>query len=131
MENIKQKWILILVKFKDIMFNTKLSFITESGYLIQDREIADKNDGYVVLATIKHDKKLITDSVSFSDVERMLAQKFFYNQVKKKNDYHFNTTGRIHSFGYGPRYNQEPVTKYSFAKFANSKFIIILVFEYI
>ena len=84
MENIKQKWILILVKFKDIMFNTKLSFITESGYLIQEREIGDKNDGYVVLATIKHDKKLITDSVSFSDVERMLAQKFFYNQVKKK-----------------------------------------------
>ena len=102
MENTKQKWILILVKFKDIKFNSKLSFITESGFLIQDQQIADKNDGYVVLATIKHDKKLITDSVSFSNAEKMLAQKIFYNQVqKKKNNYHFNTTGRIHSFGLG------------------------------
>ena len=131
MENIKQKWILILVKFKDIMFNTKLSFITESGFLIQDQQIADKNDGYVVLATIKHDKKLVTNSDFFSEVEISLAQKFFYNQVKKKkNDYHFNTTGRIHSFGYGPRYNQDPITKYSFAKFANSKFIMLL-FDYV
>ena len=126
-ENTKQKWILILVKFKDVMNNDKLSFFSESGFLIQDKQIPDDNSGYVVLATIKHDSKLVSNSTSFSAAEKTLAQKFFYNQCKKKkNDYHFNTTGRIHSFGYGPRYNQDPVTKYSFAKFAQSKFVIMI-----
>ena len=32
LENTSQKWILILVKFKEVMFNRKLSFFTESFF---------------------------------------------------------------------------------------------------
>ena len=35
LENTSQKWILILVKFKEVMFNRKLSFFTESFFLNQ------------------------------------------------------------------------------------------------
>ena len=84
LENTKQKWILILIKFKEIMYNSKLSFSTKRGFLIQDQQIADNNDGYVVLATINHDTKLTTDSDPFSEEEKMLAEKFFYNQCNRK-----------------------------------------------
>ena len=105
------------------MFNPKLSFFTESGFLIQDQEIKENNNGYVVLATINHNTKLPIEYDSFSDEEKILAQFFFYNQSKKsKNDYHYNTTGRIHSFGYGRMYHQVPVTKHSFVKFVTSMF---------
>ena len=75
---------MILIKFKEIMYNSKLSFFTERGFLIQDQQIADNNDGYVVLATINHDVKLTTDCDPFSEEEKVLAEKFFYNQCKKK-----------------------------------------------
>ena len=122
LENTKQKWVLILVKFKEVRFNPKLCFITESGDLIPQEQIANYNDGYVVLAAINHDTKLTTDHESFSDEELSLAKKFFYNQSNNsKKEYHYNTTGTIHSFGYGPMYHQDPLTKYSVAKFATSK----------
>ena len=122
LENTKQKWVLLLVKFEEVMSNPKLCFFTESGYLIQQEDITKNLDGYVVLAAINHDTKIVNDHEPFSEEEVSMAKKFFYNQSSKsKKEYHYNTTGAIHSFGYGPMYHQDPVTKYTIAKFAKSK----------
>ena len=111
-----------MVKFEEVRFNSKLCFITESGRLIAQEEIAKSSEGYVVLAAINHDSKLSASHEHFSDEEISLAKKFFYNQShNSKKEYHYNTTGTIHSFGYGPMYRQDPVTKHSVARFANSK----------
>ena len=67
------------------MYNSKLSFFTERGFLIQDQQIADNNNGYVVMATINHDTKLKTDSDPFSEEEKIfVAEKFFHNQCNRK-----------------------------------------------
>ena len=80
-------------------------------------------EGYVVLATIQHDSRLLHEHLPFSTEELNLATKFLYNQVSNSNkEYHFRTSGTIHSFGYGAKYTQHPTTKYSVDKFATSKF---------
>ena len=126
LENTKQKWVLLLVKFEEVMLNPKLCFFTETGHLIPQEDISKNLDGYVVLAAINHDTKLVDDHDPFSEEEVLMAKNFFYNQSSKsKKEYHYNTTGTIHSFGYGPMYHQDPVTKYTVAKFAKSKSINI------
>ena len=96
LENINQKWLLILAKFEEVRFNPKLCFITESGHLISQNELTKNRDGYVVLAAINYDSKLTDDHVAFTDAEISAAKKFFYNQRNSsKKEYHFNTTGTM------------------------------------
>ena len=119
----KQNWIMILVKFKDIMCNSKLCFFSETGILIDENKLSSNNEGYIVLATIQSDSKLLQRHDSFSSQELALAKKYLYNQSSKsKKEYHFKTSGTIHSFGYGAIYLQHPVTKYSVDRFASSKY---------
>ena len=82
LKNTLQKWILVLVKFKDIMSNPKLCFFTETGFLIKDEEIDWNKKGYVVLAAIKHDNKFTSKQESFSPDKISLRKKFFYNVAK-------------------------------------------------
>ena len=122
LENTTKKWLLIVTKFEEVRSNPKLCFITESGHLISQDELTKNSDGYVVLAAINFDTKLTNCHDPFSDDEISMAKKFFYNQShSSKKEYHFNTTGTIHSFGYGPVYRQDPITKHSVARFATSK----------
>ena len=81
----------------------------------------------MVLAKIKFDSKFTEGQKSFSTKEIFLAKKFFYNQSDgNKKDYHFETSGAIHSFGYGQMYHPDPVTKHSFGMFATSEFLFVL-----
>ena len=59
LENTKQNWVMIFVRYKEVMSNPKLYFFTESGDLIEEENLCLKEEGYVVLATIYRDKKLI------------------------------------------------------------------------
>ena len=118
----KQKWIMILVKFKDVMCDNKLCFFSETGVLLDEKNLALNNEGYVVLATIQHDSRILQRHLPFSAEEVNLATKFLYNQVSNSSkEYHFRTSGTIHSFGYGAKYTQHPTTKYSIDKFATSE----------
>ena len=47
LENTKQKWVMILIRFSDIMFNLELSFFSESGFSIQEDDISKNSKGYV------------------------------------------------------------------------------------
>ena len=60
--------------------------------------------------------------IFFSEKELAIARKYLYNQwSKSKKEYHYKTSGKIHSFGYGAMYFLHPVTKYCVDKFATSK----------
>ena len=103
------------------MFNSKLCFFTESGSLITENNLSKNNEEYVILDTVNCDIKLMDKHQSFSDKELALAKKFLYNQSNSsKKDYNINTSGAIHSFGYGPMYHQNPVTKHTTNQFATS-----------
>ena len=53
----------------------------------------------------------------------VLAKKYLRNQVVKGEiKYHFETTGIIHEFGFGPVYKSNLDTKHSIDKFAKSEF---------
>ena len=72
---------MLLVRFKDIMFNSKLCFFTETGVLLDENNLAKNNEGYIVLATIQHDSRLLQQHTPFSSKEINLANKFLYNQI--------------------------------------------------
>ena len=125
LESTKQHWVMIVVRFKDVMANQKLYFFTESGLMIEEDNISSNDEGYVVLAAIYRDLKLSDPKYAFSDSELSLANKFFYNQIKgNQKDYHFKTSGIIHSFGYGAMYHTNPQTGHTISKFATSKYTI-------
>ena len=113
---------MILVKFEEVRFNPKLCFITERGHLIRKEELSKNSDGYVVLAATNNYSKLTSDHDPFSNEEISLAKKIFYNQSNSsKKEYQYNTTDTIQSFGYGPMYHQDHVTKHTIVKFSTSK----------
>ena len=58
-ERTKQNWIMILVKFKDVMYNSKLCFFLETGVLIDENNLRSNNEGYIVLATVQTDSRMI------------------------------------------------------------------------
>lgn len=122
LESVRQKWVMILVRFKDVMFNSKLCFFSESGLLIENENLSSNEGGYVVLAAIYKDQKLVNQKNSFDDNELLLSKRFFYNQTQGSNkEYHFRTSGTIHSFGYGAMYHRNPVTGHSIDKFSTSE----------
>lgn len=121
-ENTTNNRIVILVPFKEVCNNPGLSFFSEIGNPIKKENIHLNNEGYIVLGTIQANKMFRQTLESFSTSELNLTKKFCYNQANKnRKNYHFGTTGTIHSFGYGPMYNLNPDTKYSIDKFANRK----------
>ena len=122
LENTEQRWIIILVRFKKVMYNKKICFFTESVKLINENNLCKNNERYIVLGTVSCDMKLMDKHQSFSSEELVLTKKFLYNQSNSnKKDCHFNTSGTIHSFGYGPMYHQNPITKHTIDKFTTRK----------
>ena len=65
------------------MFNSKLCFFSETGTLIDENNLWSNNDGYIVLATIQNDKRLIEQYDYFSLRELTVAKKYLYNQSGK------------------------------------------------
>ena len=63
LESVKQKWVMILVRFKDVMWNSKLCFISESGFLIENENVSSNDCGHVVLAAIYKDLKLVNEKL--------------------------------------------------------------------
>ena len=120
----KNNKIFIVTKFKDGLKVNKLSFVTESGNLI-DRGCYDiNNKGYILLATIQSEQILRNNKNTLSREDILIAKKFLRNQTEStKKDYHFGTSGHIFGFGYGPVYKSNEETKYTIDRFAKSKYI--------
>ena len=118
----KNKKIILVVRYREVMNNKKLSFFTEIGKLIDDEKITDKHEGYVILGTIQSEQSLKDLPYQFTADDINLAKKYLRNQVVNSDKtYHFGTTGTIHGFGFGPVYRSNKETKYSVEKFAKSE----------
>ena len=59
------------------------------------------------------------DHITTSGVN--LSLKRHIDQAKANKSFHFGTTGKIHSLGYGPKYSINPKTNLSIDKFATKK----------
>ena len=122
LHNTKLRWIMIVVRFEDVMSHQNLNFFTETGQLINENDLHLNKRGFVVLGTIQIEESFEKMPNLISGEDLKLAKKYCYNQTKNNSaDYHFGTTGSIFSFGYGPRYKKNPLTQHSIDKFANSK----------
>ena len=122
LHNTALRWIIIVVKFEDVMRHLNLNFFTEIGQLMVENDIHLNTKGYVVLGTIQFEEHFEKMPNLISPEDLKIAQKYFYNQTKNNSaDYHFGTTGSIFSFGYGPRYSKNPKTQHSIDRLANSE----------
>ena len=105
------------------MRNEKISFYTETGKLIEEGKYEENDTGYVILGTIQSEQSLRDLAKTFSVDDLNLSKKYLrnYQVVNSDKKYHFETTGKIYGFGFGPVYRYNPDTKYSIEKFAKSK----------
>ena len=71
--------------------------------------------------TIYRDKKLVKGHEPFSVSELSMAKKITIKAKATKRSTN-NTSGTIHSFGYGAMYHPHPITGHTIDKFAMSKF---------
>ena len=121
---------MLIVRLQDVLEIQKISFFTETGYMIESPNKEKAKDCYVILAILQSEEALrkINSPVTANDVN--LAKKFLKNEVVPSNkSYHYETTGIIHGFGYGPVYKLNERTKHSIEKFAKSKYPNIMVFS--
>ena len=86
----------------DIISNDKL----KNGYILL---------GLATCNSSKMDKN--TSWLSQEDIE--MLDKFWVNKTKSTVHHHFNTTGKIFSFGYGPKYEKTGNHGYSIGKYAD------------
>ena len=112
-------YILIVIKFKELVGVSNLTFITDTGNCIQEQDLHLNINGYVVLTTIQLESSIKNMDNLLSSEEEKLCHQYFYNQTKNgTKDYHFRTTGSVFSFGYGPQYSLSPKTKHSINRFS-------------
>ena len=122
LHNTKLRWIMIVVRFEDVMRHPNLNFFTETGQLIDEKYLHLNSKGFVVLRTIQIEEHFEKMPDLISQEHLKIAKKYFYNQTKNNSaDYHFSTTGSIFSFRYGPGYYKNPVTQHSIDRYANSE----------
>ena len=53
LHNTKLRWIMIVVRFEDVMRHPNLNFFTETGQLIDEKDLHLNTKGFVVLGTIQ------------------------------------------------------------------------------
>ena len=125
-EGTKNNKVFILAKFKDMLKVNKLSFVTETGHLIDIENYDINKKGYIFVAAIQNEPMLRNDPTTLSRDNILLAKKYLRNQTQSsKKDYHFGTTDHIYGFGFGPVYASNNETKYTIDCFAKSKCISI------
>ena len=115
--------IYILVRLKDIFHIPKVQYHTELGTMISKYDVDKEREYcYVLLAMINLEKK-VQNSKSFIDQDDLILMKrFLRNQISMtKKSYHFNTSGTIYGFGYGPKSNRNEYG-HSVCRFATSKY---------
>ena len=99
---------------------SKITLYTENGKQL-DVNCNDKSKkGHILLGlatcnSSKMDKKKVL--LSPEDVEKL--NKFHIDKTKSKVNHHFNTTGKIFSFGYGTKYENTNNCSYSIGKYAD------------
>ena len=121
--------IFILVRLKDIFHIPKVQYHTVLGKRIYKYDVdKDRDYCYVLLAMIHEDKKIRTSPSIIESNDLHLMKYYLRNQIATTTkNYHFNTTGIIYGFGYGPKSNRNEYG-HSVCRFANSKSNFLIFF---
>ena len=123
LNNTTLRWIMIVVRFKDIMRHPNLIFFMETGMFLEEKNILLNNKGYVVLGTIEFEEHFEKNAKFDIPGTFETVKKYLCNQTKNNSaECHFGTTGSIFSFGYGSRYSKNPATQQSIDRFANIEY---------
>ena len=98
----------------------KVTLYTENGKRLDINCSNRLKKGYILLAiatckSSKMDKN--TSWLSLEDIK--ILDKFQVDKTKSKVHHHFNTTRKIFSFGYGPKYNKTGNYGYSIGRYAD------------
>ena len=93
----------------------------EDGKLMTLQSATSMKKAYVLLAIVEKVQATKRFGISISKNEVELCNKFWHNQIKTDGSFHFGTTGKIFSLGFGPKYNIVKNTSLSIAEFAEKK----------
>ena len=87
-----------------------------------ERSTIDKQEkAYVLLAMVEKTQKLQSSKFAISNSDLLLANKLWVNQIKTDGSFHFDTSGKIFSLGFGPKYSIDEKTNLSIGEFAFKK----------
>lgn len=119
----------VLVRLNDIFHIPKVQYHTELGKMISKYQLDKDRDHCYVLLSMIHIEKKVKNSPSFVEQNDLqLMKRFLRNQISTTTkNYHFNTTGTIYGFGYGPKSNKNEYG-HSVCRFATSKFRTVFFF---
>ena len=86
---------------------SKITMYAENGKRIDSNWNEKSKKGYILLGLVtSNTAKIDRESIFFSPQDINMLDKFCISKTKSKVSHHFNTTGKIFSFGYGPKYEK-------------------------
>ena len=100
--------IFFLIDYREMLPHMKkITLYAENGKRL-DMNCNDKSkDGHILLGLATCNLKVTeNESILLSLEDINMLEKFRINKTKMKVSHHFNTTGKIFSFGYGPKYEK-------------------------
>ena len=94
----------IVVPTKSVYNLPGVVLFSEDGKLIVNHTEKSLHRSYVLLAVAEKVQKSRHFGIFINKDEIDLCEKFWNNQIKTDGSFHFGTTGKIFSLGYGPKY---------------------------
>ena len=86
---------------------SKITLCTENGKRLDSNLNEKSKKGHILLGLVTSNSlKMDRNSVFLSPQDMDMLDKFRIDKTKSKFNHHFNTTGKIFSFGYGPKYEK-------------------------
>ena len=113
--------IFIVVPIKSVYNLPGVVFFDEDGKKMSLQSTKKMNKAYVLLAIAERVQAAQEFGITINSEDIKNCEKFWYNQIKTDGSFHFRTTGKIFSLGYGPKYNIVKGTNMSIAEFAQKK----------
>ena len=112
--------VFILIDNREMIHIPKLTLYTENGKRLDTNSNGKLKEGYILLALVTCNSLKIDKNTSWLSQEEIeMLDKFRVDKIKSKVHHHFNTTGKIFSFGYGPKYQKTGDYGYSIGKYAD------------
>ena len=96
--------VFILVPLKSVYLLPNLVFLDEDNVRMTDEQLLVYKKTYVLVGMVDKSPNSETfgDFIGTPDID--FARKVFVNQIKADGSFHFDTSGEIFSFGFGPKY---------------------------
>ena len=86
---------------------SKITLCTENGKRLDSNLNEKSKKGHILLGLVTSNSlKMDRNSVFLSPQDMEMLDKFRIDKTKSKFNHHFNTTGKIFSFVYGPKYEK-------------------------